>query len=151
MLVNTATSNICCGGSVPRHIIFPVEMEIDWVRCYQQIADEDVVIEDMSNFHFDDYYANIITGNNVTFNCDFTIDSLMSLNILARNEIILKPGFEAKKGSMVNVSIVGEPENRLYSELCDSVYYELRQKKKTDELVLCQDIQISPNPVSKHF
>ncbi|MBR4267233.1 MAG: family 16 glycosylhydrolase [Bacteroidales bacterium] len=131
--------------------VFPVEMEIDWVRCYQHIADEDVVIEDMSNFHFDDYYANIITGNNVTFNCDFTIDSLMSLNILARNEIILKPGFEAKKGSMVNVSIVGEPENRLYSELCDSVYYELRQKKKTDELVLCQDIQISPNPVSKTF
>jgi hypothetical protein len=122
-------------------------MEIDWVRCYQRIEDYDVVINDMSDFHFDDYYANSITGRNVTIDCDFTVDSSRFLDIVGKNEIVLKPGFEAKMGSIVNASIIEEIENRSYTNRQDSSPFEVRPSKVFEEKN--NNIHIAPNPTSE--
>lgn len=145
LIIDLAIDN---GDDAPDlHTVFPAEMEIDWVRCYQKISDEDVVINDMSDYHFDDYYANIITGRSVKFDCDFIIDSLTDLEIIGRNEIVLNPGFEAKKGSNVNASITELNEDRSEIDNIDTSLFEFRNKDTKKNII--QDVSLTPNPVSK--
>ena len=121
---------------------FPSQMEVDWVRYYQRNPCQDVNITDASQYSLDNQLYNVIVGEDVNINCNYTIPYDQQLDIVSKNGIILGPGFSAELGSTFNARI--EPT------VCGSSLKSSRIKNVQDTLVTNKDFetQITDNTFS---
>jgi beta-glucanase (GH16 family) len=132
--------------------VFPSQMEVDWVRYYQRNPCQDVNITDASQYPLDNQLYNVIVGEDVNINCDYTIPSGQQLDIVAKNSITLEPGFSTELGSIFSARI--EPTvcgSSLKSASVDNFQDTISTNKDietqfTDKTFLNEDIQIFPNP-----
>jgi beta-glucanase (GH16 family) len=85
--------------------VFPNQMEIDWVRYYQRHPCSNVYISDPDQFVIADQVYNVIVGEEITINCNFTINSGQQLDIVTKSSLTLNPGFFSYAGSILNTVI----------------------------------------------
>lgn len=136
---------------------FPSQMEIDYVRYYQRNPCQDVNITDASQYPLDNQVFNVIVGEDVNINCNYTIQSGQQLDIIAKNSISLGSGFDAEMGSTFSSRI--EPTvcgSTLKSDNIDNNQDTLVAKQNfetqiTDKTVSNEDIKIFPNPNEGSF
>ena len=81
---------------------FPGQMQVDWVRVWYRMKEEDVVIDSMGECVLDNELFNAVTGNNVTINCDYVVPKGQQLSLSASGDVILKSGFVTETGSVFN-------------------------------------------------
>lgn len=131
---------------------FPSQMEIDWVRYYQRNPCQDVNITDASQYPLDNQLYNVIVGEDVNINCNYTIPSGQQLDIVAKNSITLGLGFSAELGSTFSARIESTVcGSSLKSASVDS-FQDTSSRPKyvktqfTDITLSNEDIQIFPNP-----
>lgn len=137
--------------------VFPSQMEVDWVRYYQRNPCQDVNITDASQYPLDNQLYNVIVGEDVNINCNYTIPSGQQLDIVAKNSITLGPGFSAELGSTFSARI--EPTvcgSSLKSASVDNFQDTISTNKDietqiTDKTFSNEDIQIFPNPNEGSF
>lgn len=134
---------------------FPSQMEVDWVRYYQRNPCQDVNITDASQYTLNNQLYNVLVGEDVSINCNFSIQSDQQLDILAKNIITLGTGFNAELGSTFSAKI--EPtvcdytlKSSSASNIQDTVLTEVNTQTK-EELVENLNIQIFPNPNDGRF
>ena len=103
IILNLAIQN---GDNSPDYsTIFPSQMEIDWIRYYQKNPLIDITLNDSSQYPIFDSILNVIIGENITINCDYSIHSNQLLTLKAQNSITLKPGFSATSSSTFYANI----------------------------------------------
>jgi hypothetical protein len=131
---------------------FPSQMEVDWVRYYQRHQCQNVNITDPSQFPINNQVLNVIVGENIFINCNFTIQPGQQLDLVAKNSIIMGPGFNANTGSI--------SELRIEPTVCGSsmqfndieffkdtpIVEKLQVAMNTTSLSLETEIKIYPNP-----
>lgn len=78
---------------------FPSQMEVDWVRYYQKLPCQNIYITDASQYPLEDQLYNVIVGNSINFDCDYSVSSNQFLLALANTSIHIGPGFTANYGS----------------------------------------------------
>jgi beta-glucanase (GH16 family) len=79
---------------------FPSALEIDYIRYYKQMpCDGSLNITDVSSIDISPGVYNIIIGASISLSGNFTLQSGQQLEVIARDEIILGPGFTAEAGS----------------------------------------------------
>ena len=94
------------GNNAPNaSTVFPAYMEVDWVRYYKRGSCENISISDSSAMPHSDPNYNSIIGNNISFNCSYTINQGNQLYAVADREIVLNPGFYAEEGSTFTAKI----------------------------------------------
>ncbi|MCF8359061.1 MAG: glycoside hydrolase family 16 protein [Prolixibacteraceae bacterium] len=101
IILNTAIQN---GLYTPNSTTpFPSQMEVDWVRYYKRSSCDNISITNASQFALSDDIFNVIIGNNVSINCNYTVRSIQQLKIIAKNETYLGPGFNTEVGAVFEV------------------------------------------------
>ena len=89
------------GSNSPNSLTpFPSQLEVDWVRYYRRCPCQDINLTDASQFPLDNQLYNAIVGENVIINCNYNISPGQQLEIVAKNNIILGPGFNVEFGSV---------------------------------------------------
>lgn len=79
---------------------FPSSFEIDYIRYYKQMeCIDDPVFVSLAQLNLDDELYNIIIGTTVTLDGSIELQAGQQLEIVARDEIIIGPGFHAAEGS----------------------------------------------------
>jgi beta-glucanase (GH16 family) len=137
--------------------VFPSQMEVDWVRYYQKNPCQDVNVTDASQYPLNNQLYNVIVGEDVNINCNYTIPSGQQLDIVAKNSITLGPGFRSELGSTFSARI--EPTvcgSSLKSVSVDNVQDTLATNKYietqiTDKTFSNEEIHIFPNPNEGSF
>lgn len=79
--------------------LFPQQMEIDWVKYYQRVPCQDIVITNQSQYPVSNDIYNVIAGNSVNISNTFTIGSGQQLKIIANNGFKLGAGFKVNSGA----------------------------------------------------
>lgn len=110
-----------------------------------------------NQYPLDNQLYNVIVGEDVSVNCNYTIPTGQQLDIVAKNSITLGPGFSAGLGSTFNARI--EPAlygSSLKSASVDNVQDILATNKDieiqiTDKTFSNEDIHIFPNPNEGSF
>lgn len=82
---------------------FPSQMEVNWVRYYQQHPYINITISDYTQHPIEHELYNVIAGKNVVIDCNYTVPFDECLVILAENSIQLRPGFHAENGSVLRI------------------------------------------------
>lgn len=83
----------------------PSKMEIDWFMYFNHAAKQDVYVTNYNQQPLDTDFYNSIIGNTVTFDCNYPVYNDQFLSAKGKNEVIIKPGFHAQKGSIVKIQI----------------------------------------------
>lgn len=138
-------------GSTP----FPSQLEVDWVRYYQKKPCQDVNITDASQFPLSNQVYNVIVGEDVNINCNFTVQSGQQLEIVAKNSITLEAGFSAEAGSNFTARI----EPTVCGSTLKSASFENEQDsvlsiKNTGDInssEMTSSINVYPNPNDGSF
>ena len=79
---------------------FPSSLEIDYIRYYKQIpCAGEVTAMDITQLNLSNIIYNLIIGTTITIGGNVTIQSGQQLELVARDEIDLLPGFTAETGS----------------------------------------------------
>ena len=140
---------------------FPSQMEVDWVRYYEQRPPcKDVTITSASQYPLSNQVVNTITGKTIHINCNYTVQSGKNLKVIAQNSIKLGQGFKAEKGSLFSAKI--DPAIcglTLKSENIDNAEDALVWEDNTqttgiesEEMIESSDnITIFPNPTDGNF
>jgi hypothetical protein len=134
---------------------FPSQLEVDWVRYYQRKPCQDVNITDASQFPLSDQVYNVIVGEDVNVNCNFTVQSGQQLEIVAKNSITLEAGFSAETGSTFSARI--EPTvcgSTLKSVSIENGQDSVLSAKNIDNLNITEktsNILVYPNPNDGSF
>lgn len=81
---------------------FPSKLQADWVRVWYRMDLGNTVISVPSQCSLHDELFNVVTGNNVTMDCDYVVLRGQQLSISASENVILKSGFVAETGSVFN-------------------------------------------------
>lgn len=81
---------------------FPSKMRVDWVRVWYRMNMEDTVITTPTQCALHNELFNVITGSNVTIDCEYTVPAGQQLSLSASDAVILKSGFVAEAGSVFN-------------------------------------------------
>lgn len=145
IILNLAIQN---GDNSPDYsTIFPSQMEIDWIRYYQKNPLIDITLNDSSQYPIFDSILNVIIGENITINCDYSIHSNQLLTLKAQNSITLKPGFCATSSSTFYANI----DSTIGSSTAKSAISEHNDKnllKDRDpyDSICYKQIIIIPNP-----
>jgi len=160
-------SGIKYPGSEPDHSTpFPSQMEVDWVRYYKKCdCIDNKIITHSSQCPLDDEVYNVLVGKNVEINCSYNIPQDKQLNIIAKNGIILKPGFIANAESMfsakidqsicdnTSITMVENPEEIIINEGDTTIYGELFSKEISSINMKEEtfSVKIYPNPNDGNF
>jgi len=145
---------------------FPSQMEVDWIRYYKKVpCNNDILITNSSQSPLDANIYNVIIGKNVEINCEFNISKDKQLDIIAKNGIILKPGFIANAESVFSAKIdqsicdntsvvmVENPEEIIIDESDTTIYGELFSKD-ISSIIMKEEtfsVKIYPNPNDGNF
>jgi len=79
---------------------FPSALEIDYIRYYKQMpCDGSLNITDVASLDLSPDVYNVIIGTSINLSGNFTVQSGQQLEVIARDEIVLGPGFTAEAGS----------------------------------------------------
>jgi len=78
---------------------FPSIMEVDWVRFYQKHPCGDKFIIDASQFPLENLVYNVLAGEAININCNFTVLPGQHLEVIANTNITIGPGFNSEIGS----------------------------------------------------
>lgn len=85
---------------------FPSYFEIDYFRYWKKVTcQEELELTDASSVILNSHELYVFTGNSITIGDDFTINQPERLKLIAENEIVMTPGFEAKNGSFYHAKI----------------------------------------------
>lgn len=129
---------------------FPSQMEVDWVRYYKKEPCQDVNITDASQFPLDNQIFNVMVGEDVVIDCNYTVQSGQQLDIVAQNSITLKPGFNAQAGSNFHAKIDPSVCNSsLKKGMVDTTNLPIENVLKNATSVNennLSDIKVYPNP-----
>lgn len=82
---------------------FPSQMEVNWVRYYQQHPYVNVTISNYAQHPVEPGLYNVIAGKNVEIDCNYIVPNEECLILLAENRVKLYPGFHAANGSTLRV------------------------------------------------
>jgi beta-glucanase (GH16 family) len=141
----------------------PSRMEVDYVRVYKKLSQENVLINDFNNWT----YCNIFTGDNITIsngeniiNVDGTDENNKYGNYLecyATESIKIQSNFHAKYGSHFKAKIVDDSEATQDLDLLNETLLKSSNSKNnnvTNHDMLRKDndkIIIYPNPVNDYI
>lgn len=79
---------------------FPSSLEIDYIRYYQKKGCPGTInATDISQLNLSNEIYNLVIGTTITLGGNFTVPSGQQLEIIARDEIIVGPGFVVENGS----------------------------------------------------
>lgn len=85
--------------------VFPNQMEIDWIRYYQRNPCQNIAITEYNQYPLDSTLYNTIVGVNIETDCEYEVLNNNMLNMVARDQIVLGPGFHATTGSLFSAKI----------------------------------------------
>jgi beta-glucanase (GH16 family) len=148
---------------------FPSHMEVDWVKYYQRHTCQNIAITNPLQYPLSEELYNAISGNTISVDCNYSVLEGQNLDLIACDNIILKPGFKSFLGSefsgridQVNCGTTDGGSERTFingsiSEKQDGfndVYedgpYEPNQINYKRENLPCE-IKIFPNPNNGSF
>lgn len=135
-------------GNEPNgNTILPAQMEVDWFRYYVSANNILVQTKDIQQQYLNNDINNAYAGYDVRLDT-LIIPSEAQINIIALNEVVLQPGFEAESGSDVKILIhQTSPQQMTYANT-------LQNSEELEELEIClqqndiPDVSIFPNPTS---
>ncbi len=79
---------------------FPSVLEIDYIRYSQKMGCTGAInVTDITQLNLSNEIYNIVVGTTITVGGNFTVQTGQQLELVARDEIILGPGFSAEAGS----------------------------------------------------
>lgn len=79
---------------------FPNSLEIDYIRYYKQIPCAGAVTAtDITQLNLSNTVYNLVIGTTITVGGNVTVQNGQQLELVARDEIVLLPGFSAEAGS----------------------------------------------------
>lgn len=81
---------------------FPSSLQVDWVRVWYRMDMENVVITTPTQCVLHNELFNVVTGSNVTIDCEYIVPAGQQLSLSASDTVILKSGFVAEAGSVFN-------------------------------------------------
>ncbi len=156
IILNLAIQN---GDNSPNNSTpFPSQMEIDWVKYYQRNPCQNLNITDYSQFPLNNQVYNVMVGKSVIINCNFTVLSSQQLEVVAKNNITIDPGFNAIAGSLFNARIeptvcISTLDRDTSNDFRDTLFPGLNIKNflPLDSVNENTDIQIFPNPNDGSF
>ncbi len=85
--------------------VFPNQMEIDWIRYYQRNPCQNFAITEYNQHPLDSTLYNTIVGVNIETDCEYEVLNNYMLNMVARDQIVLGPGFHATTSSLFSAKI----------------------------------------------
>jgi len=127
---------------------FPSQVEVDWVRYYKKCPCNDVNVTLSSQYPLNDNVYHVIAGNSVNINCSFVVNAGQQLEIVARDNIVLKPGFKVEAGATfvarIDPTICNSARNGVIDEEISENIDSLENKTKKN-LIANED-----NPLEKN-
>jgi beta-glucanase (GH16 family) len=78
---------------------FPSHMEVDWVKYYQRHTCQSITITDPLQYPLSEELYNAISGTTISVDCNYSVQNGQNLDLIACDNIILKPGFKSIFGS----------------------------------------------------
>lgn len=79
---------------------FPSSLEIDYIRYYKQIPCSGTLnYTEITQLNLSNEVYNLVIGTTITVGGNFTVQNGQQLELVARDEIVLLPGFSAEAGS----------------------------------------------------
>ena len=152
IILNTAIQHND-GNDPDRTTPFPSQMEIDYVRFYQQTPcyNESIPITDPTTIrNFKDGAFNSVVGTTLKMGDGFTLNNNQQLSARASDKIVLQAGFTAKAGC--NFTAVIDPSacsssKEMGDEIDEDEGAEIIPKRMVqEEDVMTDNIRVFPNP-----
>ncbi len=85
---------------------FPAQMEIDYVRYYKEVDTiTDQFITNASQIPQSEDIYNCIIGNNIEFDCDFTLQNNQQLSVVAKESILIENNFTVQSGGKLELMV----------------------------------------------
>jgi hypothetical protein len=140
------------GNDPDRTTPFPSQMEVDYVRFYQQTPcyDESILITDPTTIrNFKDGAFNSVVGTILKMGDGFTLNNNQQLSARASNKIVLQAGFTAKAGCNFTAAIdpsACSSSKGMEDEIDENEGAEIIPKRMVQEENVMTDIRVFPNP-----
>jgi beta-glucanase (GH16 family) len=160
IILNTAIQmgDIAPNANTP----FPAQMEVDWVRFYERkpcgntvnISDQSQIAYNVNLYGVNTY--NSLFASDITISPTSTVDiaSNKQYKMVAKNSIVLKPGFNVNSGADYNAKIdplICTNSYRVASDDETTVYIPEKETQSATAINASDKILVYPNPAQNTF
>lgn len=140
-------------GNLGPYDDFYETVEVDWVKIYNRSNPSDVLVDNQVDYPIIEGKYNTVLGQNITFDCNYSIPEDEFLRVQADNSIEILPGFETSINSELQLLIGNNSDGFKQSNSYISDDLELHEKiaENYKKKLVKNSFYIRPNPTNGKF